>query len=567
MLLTTSRQFFNKATTTTTLSFVSSFSYSKRNSNTWTKIDGSKEIPLFPKRDELLRETLSKLNLLNENPGICPSIDSLKNNTPQIDRLDPTTGKLLAKMQNATWEQTDAILKKSHEAHRQWRKLSGNKRVQIILEMNSEFESLLEPLANLETFEIGKIPSESKGEMIEIFDVAKVVEQRAAEVGGNQPYFTRQYDSSDPKRRELNWKGEERQLPLGIVGKMTAFNFPYAVFGWGAFPALAAGNSVILKPHPDSSLTSMALVRIMNNVAKKHGFDGLVSMVAMSDWELTQKLWKDPRISMWEVTGSESMGKAFLSNVYPSFRRTLLELGGNNAVIIHEDANLERAIESCLFGSTGTAGQRCTSTRMVYVHEKLYDKVLEGMVDGYRNKLRIGDPFQPGVNVGPVHHKRQLDTFTKALNIYKSASSKLVAGGKIISGNFVEPALFVAPGLGYEPIKEEYFSPIVHIVKYGANQLDQVIEEINSTGYGLSGGVFTASEQTFRKCVDEIRVGILNMNYGSSGAEAGENFGGEGKTGNGRMLGPQMFHHYTRYINSMKSPIDSEVVHAQGVKV
>jgi acyl-CoA reductase-like NAD-dependent aldehyde dehydrogenase len=264
---------------------------------------------------------------------------------------------------------------------------------------------------------------------------------------------------------------------------------------------------------------------------------------------------------MWEVTGSEEMGKSFMSHVYPSFRRTILELGGNNAVIVNEDANVERAIESTLFGATGTAGQRCTTTRVVYVHEKIYAKFIEGLVDGYFNKLRIGDPFQPGVNVGPVHHKRQVDTFQRAIAKFSQAS-KLLAGGNVISGNFVEPTLFEAPGLAYEPIKEEYFTPVSHVVKFG--KLDQVIREINSTGYGLSCGVFTANEAVFRKCVDEIRVGILNMNYGSSGAEAGENFGGEGKTGNGRMLGPHMFQHYTRFLNSMKSPVNSAVVHAQG---
>jgi acyl-CoA reductase-like NAD-dependent aldehyde dehydrogenase len=285
----------------------------------------------------------------------------------------------------------------------------------------------------------------------------------------------------------------------------------------------------------------------------------------MSDFSLTERLWLDKRISMWEATGSESMGKALTSKVGPSFRRMLLELGGNNAVIIHKDANFSNAIESCLFSSSGTAGQRCTSTRMIFVHQDLHKKFIQELALGYKNKLNIGDPFQAGVNVGPVHHRRQVKHFLEGVQHYLKQGSELLVGGKAISANFVEPTVFLAPTLHYDPLLEERFSPIVHVIKYGEDQLDDVIDEINRSGYGLSGGVFTNDKMVFEKCAQEIKVGILNQNYGSSGAEAGENFGGEGRTGNCRMLGPLVFNYYTRYINSMRAPFDSEIVHAQGV--
>jgi len=302
-------------------------------------------------------------------------------------------------------------------------------------------------------------------------------------------------------------------------------------------------------------------------VAFKHGFDGLIGLAVVSDWGTTHELWKDPRIPMWEVTGSEAMGKALLSHIYPTFKRYLLELGGNNAIIIHKDANIKNAVESTLFGAAGTAGQRCTTTRSIFIHRDVFDQFSTLLVNAYRSQIHIGDPFSKGVNIGPVFHEKQVNTFEVALEHFKRCGSELLVGGRVIKDNFVEPTLMKAPRLHYDAIIEEYFVPIAHLVPYEDGQLDEVISEINRSGYGLSGGVFTASDAVFRQCVENVRVGILNMNYGSSGAEAGENFGGEGRTGNSRQLGPGMFRHYTRYINSMISPANSEVVHAQGVSV
>eukprot|EP00736_Rhodelphis_marinus_P001195 Rmarinus@m.19108 len=531
----------------------------------FVKIDGSKTVPLVEGRDKLAADTLSQCGLSAENPGCYPVLGT--NDTPQVERLDPTTGKCIAKMQNATWDQVDATLSNARSIQKKWAALSSSKRVEIVMEMNAALSAKVEELGRLETLEVGKIPTESRGELIEVFDVADVIKARSGELGGDRPYYCRDYESGDPKRRALGWKGQCRELPIGVLGKMTAFNFPYAVFGWGALPALCAGNAVTLKPHPAASLTSFAMVKIMADVASKHGFDGLVSVTVMSDFDHTQKLWSDERIDMWEVTGSVMMGQAFMKFVGPSFRRTVLELGGNNAVIVHKDADPAQAVESCLFGCSGTAGQRCTTTRVMYVHDALYDKFIADLKEGYLTKLRIGDPLADGVNVGPVHHTRQVEQYKKAIDMYKKAGSELIVGGKVIDGNFVEPTVFAAPAVGYEAIKEEQFVPIAHVLRYTDAEVDKVLAEINGTGYGLSGGIFTGDNEFFEKCVTTIRVGILNQNYGSSGAEAGENFGGEGKTGNARMMGPMLFTRYTRPINSMRAPCGGEVVHAQGVEV
>eukprot|EP01101_Sappina_pedata_P005709 TRINITY_DN2683_c0_g1_i1.p1 TRINITY_DN2683_c0_g1~~TRINITY_DN2683_c0_g1_i1.p1 ORF type:complete len:568 (-),score=306.90 TRINITY_DN2683_c0_g1_i1:90-1724(-) len=535
--------------------------------STYVKInDKISEIPLHPERQAILAKTLSALGLSQNNAAVYPPTQ-VQGSGPFIEKLDPTTGKALASVQHATWQQVDSLLQKSQEAQKKWSKISADKRVDIIIEMCEEMRKHNQALADLETFEIGKIPSESNGELIEIYDVEEVIKKRRSELGGSEPYYTRVYDSSDPKRRELGWKGEERHLPQGILGKMTAFNFPYAVFGWGALPALATGNSVILKPHPEASLTSLALSKIMSDVATKHGFEGLISIAVLSDWKDTAAMWEDRRISIWEVTGSEAMGKAFSAAVAPSFRRTVLELGGNNAVIINKDANINNAVESTTFGSSGTAGQRCTSTRNVFVHADIYDTFVGNLVEAYKTKLRIGDPFVAGVNVGPVHHTRQVELFKKGIEHYTKAGSKILVGGNVLAGNFVEPTILEAPELRYDATLEEFFVPLVHVTKFTEAQVDDLVNEINRSGYGLSCGVFTASDAFFKKMVENIRVGILNRNYGSSGAEAGENFGGEGRTGGGRQLGPQMFTTYTRYVNSIVSPVDSKVVHAQGVSL
>eukprot|EP00735_Rhodelphis_limneticus_P011293 TRINITY_DN437_c0_g1::TRINITY_DN437_c0_g1_i1::g.2508::m.2508 TRINITY_DN437_c0_g1::TRINITY_DN437_c0_g1_i1::g.2508 ORF type:complete len:625 (-),score=219.07,sp/P25795/AL7A1_PEA/35.26/3e-82,Aldedh/PF00171.17/8e-100,LuxC/PF05893.9/0.018 TRINITY_DN437_c0_g1_i1:41-1915(-) len=541
------------------------FSTKSKMSSEFVKIGGARSVPLSSKRDTLVAETLKKLHLGAENPGVYPVVGT--NDTPQVDRFDPTTGKPITKLQNATWEQIDLTLKKSVEVQKRWAKLSADRRLEIVTEMNEALRANDEALANLLIFEVGKIRTEAHGELVEIYDLMEVIQHRAGELGGDKPYYTRDYDSLDPKRRALGWKGQCRHLPLGVLGKVTAFNFPYAVFGWGALPALCVGNSVFLKPHPDSSLTSFAMVKVMADVAAKHGFDGLVSIANVSDWRVTQQLWKDMRVDMWEVTGSVPMGQAVMNSVGPSFRRVILELGGNNAVIVHEDGDVKQAVEACVFGAAGTAGQRCTTTRMIYVHEKHFDIFAEGLKNAYLKNLHIGDPLQAGVNVGPVHHTRQVERFKTVVADYKKAGSKLLCGGEVIEGNFVEPAIFVAPHVGYEAIKEEQFVPIVHLIKYKTSEFDQILDEINSMGYGLSGGLFTADSKLFEKAAETLRLGIFNQNYGSSGAEAGENFGGEGKTGNARMMGPLMFDHYRRPLNSMRAPAGGKIVHAQGVHV
>eukprot|EP00912_Choanoflagellata_sp_UC4_P002030 UC4_evm1s1298 len=396
----------------------------------FTRIGGKAEDIVFVEdRDELVKAALSDCGISTCNHATFPTVGN--NNLEAQEKIDPTTGKPLATMKDATWEQTSELLDLCHDAQvcrTRWKNIPGDKRVDIVLEMTEALEENVHALGLLETLEIGKIPSESRGELIEVFDVAKVIDKRRQEVGGPYPYFTRKYESSDPKRRELGWYGQERQLPCGILGKMTAFNFPYAVYGWGALPALAAGNGVILKPHPQACLTSLAMVKIMSHICTIHGFEGLVSISNLQDWEETDRLWRDERVNIWEVTGSVSMGKAFSYANAPSFRRAILELGGNNAVIIHKDCDVDQAVESSVFGSVGTAGQRCTSTRSIFIHEKIYENFMSRFLEAYQTRVNIGDPLQPGVNMGPVHHQNQVENYIQSIAKYKAKGSKLLIG-------------------------------------------------------------------------------------------------------------------------------------------
>ena len=530
--------------------------------------DGPKTIEFFPDRQQLIKTTLKELGLSDVVPSTFPVVTSVTDGA--VDRLDPTTGKPLAKVPVASWPQIDTAIKLTVEAQSRWKELTGNQRVEILTAVGEALKSKMGPLSKMLSIEIGKIPTEGEGEITEVLDVLKLIQERAAEVGGNKKFRVIEYPSGEEERRQLGWVRHLSLKPLGLVLKNPAFNFPAAVFGWGALPALAAGNGVFLKPHEDASLTSLAMIKIISNALNPFGFGHLVS-VAVTDRENGRRMWEDPRFKLVEATGSEQMGREVAKVVAPSFRRSTLELGGNNAVIIDKGTDINQAVEILLFNCAGTAGQRCTTARRIFIHKDVYDEFCEKFIRAYKTLLHIGDPLQPGVNVGPVFHHRTVKLYTEALEHFTKSGSKLLVGGRHITGNFVEPTVMEAPSLNFEASYEERFVPIVNLFRYSDADWasGKVIAEVNNPGYGLAGGVFTKSDSMWDQCVSEIRVGILNRNYGSSGAEAVGYFGGEGRTGNGRMLGTKpdngaMFSHYVYPTESVIAK-PGKIVHAQGV--
>ena len=528
-------------------------------------------------REKISRETLRALDLddrRRERPlrPVLPDVSVFAPEGTRRDVFDPTTNARLGSIHVAAWPHVDAAVTRAKKVQAKWAKVPGDERVRIVLAIADAIAKNATHLGNLLTLEVGKVPSESLGELEEIAEVAAAIGERADECGGPLPHPVRRYESRDQTRKSLGWYGEERALPIGIVGKTTAFNFPYAPFAWGALPALATGNGVVWKPHPKATMCAMALTKVIDDVLRTNGgFSGLVTCIDAGDDEtLTRRMWRDGRFAMWECTSGEAMGEALLESLASEGAsrlgvRTLLELGGNNAAVVHADADVAQAVESVLFGATGTAGQRCTSTRVAYVHDDVYNYFERLLVAGYKQELRIGDPFTPGVNVGPVFHADAVERFKRGVDGCIEEGSILVCGGRALGGNFVEPTLFRAPGFNHPPTATELFSPVLHLVRYRDDQLRDVVNDINRGGHGLSAGVFTGDEDVFETVATGVKVGIANLNYGTSGAEAGENFGGEGRTGGGRQMGPNMFRTYTRFVNTMRAPLGGEVVHAQGV--
>ncbi len=451
----------------------------------------------------------------------------------------PINGEPLATVLQATHRDYEAVMDKASSAFLNFRMMPAPRRGEIVRGIANALRQKKEVLGTLITLETGKIKAEGLGEVQEMIDIADF------SVGLSRQLYGLTMHSERPFHRMY-----EQWHPLGIVGIITAFNFPAAVWSWNALIAAVCGDAVLFKPSSKTPLTALAIQNIIAPVVDKFDIDGVFNLVIGERSEVGDPLLNDKRIPLVSATGSTGMGKKVAVSVAARFGRSLLELGGNNAVIITEDANLDMALGSVLFGAVGTAGQRCTSTRRIIIHSSIKEKFINGLIDAYK-QIRINDPLKEDTLMGPLIDNEAVKTMMKSIEAAVSQGGKMIYGGIPLIVEGLEKGSFVIPAIievknHYPIVQKETFAPILYMIEYG--DFDEALRLHNDVPQGLSSSIFTNSIQYQEKFLSHkgSDCGIANVNIGTSGAEIGGAFGGEKDTGGGREAGSDAWKIYMR---------------------
>lgn len=483
-------------------------------------------------------DLLKSLKLSSKNSGTSTSSKwwSSTTNEGEIVSYNPTDGKAIGSVYNCSTADYDHVIKQSHEAFLVWRNLPAPKRGEIVRLIGDELRKNKELLGSLVSLEMGKSKQEGNGEVQEMIDMADLA------VGQSRMLYGNTMHSERPEHRMY-----EQWHPLGVVGVISAFNFPVAVWSWNAFVAAIAGNTVVWKPSPKTPLCAVAVQHICNEVMAKEGLPaGIFSLFISDKNELAKQFVNDVRVPLISFTGSTTVGREVNQMVAKRFGKSILELSGNNAIIVDESANLKLAVPAITFGAVGTAGQRCTTTRRLFVHEAIYDTLVPALQKAYA-KVTIGDPLDEKNLMGPLIDKAAVDQFLKTMEDIKSAGGKILFGGKALDrpGFFVEPALVEANN-DWDVVQRETFGPILYVMKY--KTLEEAIAMQNHSQHGLSSAIFTQNLQRAETFLSArgSDCGIANVNIGTSGAEIGGAFGGEKDTGGGREAGSDSWKAYMR---------------------
>ncbi|SIO62046.1 aldehyde dehydrogenase (NAD+) [Singulisphaera sp. GP187] len=499
-------------------------------------------------------DLLERLGLASVNSGACDAGWIERPGGEVIRSVNPATGESLAEVVMASVDDYQRIVERSCEAFVKWRQVPAPKRGEVVRQLGVALRERKRDLGLLVTLETGKIRSEGEGEVQEMIDMCDFA------VGLSRQLHGLTIASERPLHRMM-----EQWHPLGPVGIITAFNFPVAVWAWNAALAAVCGDSMIWKPSPETPLTAIAVQKIVNEVADANDCAGVFSLAVGGANDVGESLIQDPRLPLISATGSCRMGARVAEVVARRMGRSLLELGGNNAIIVTPSADLELALRGTLFAAVGTAGQRCTTVRRLIVHESLIETVIERLKRSFAS-LRIGNPWDDGVLMGPLINERAVETMRQALESAVAQGGTVLYGGKRLPrpGFFVEPALVRAePGMPI--VGEETFAPILYVLSYST--LDEAISIQNSVAQGLTSAIFTndlrESEQFLS--VEGSDCGIANVNIGTSGAEIGGAFGGEKATGGGREAGSDAWKTYMRRQTCTVNR-GSDLPLAQGVK-
>lgn len=455
--------------------------------------------------------------------------------TKTIKSYNPNNGELIGSVEETTPAQLEEVIAAAHKAFLAWRDVPAPKRGELVRLIGEELRRQKDALGTLVSIEMGKSKQEGDGEVQEMIDMADLA------VGQSRMLYGYTMHSERPEHRIY-----EQWHPVGIVGVLSAFNFPVAVWSWNAFVALICGDSVIWKPSPKTPLCSVAVHKICAEVLTRNGYPDVLALVNFEDIELSRKLVDDKRIPLVSFTGSSRVGCEVGQKVAKRFGRSLLELSGNNAVILDESANLKLAIPPMVFAAVGTAGQRCTTLRRLIVHENIYDETVNALVNAYK-QLKIGDPTDESNHVGPLIDKDAVAQFVKAIDAVKAQNGKILCGGTVIDGpgSYVNPTI-VAADPSWDIVNHETFAPILYVMKF--KTLEEAIKINNQVDYGLSSAIFT---EDLRRAEEFLSAhgsdcGIANVNIGTSGAEIGGAFGGEKATGGGREAGSDSWKAYMR---------------------
>ncbi|MGE5376843.1 MAG: aldehyde dehydrogenase family protein [Bacteroidota bacterium] len=485
-----------------------------------------------------MKSLLEKLNIQPVNPGACTGADGWLTD-PQGKELisyNPTTGEPLAKIVQATPETYEKVASTAQEAFLKWREVPAPKRGEVIRDLGDALRELKEPLGDLVTVEMGKIRVEGQGEVQEMIDICDFA------VGQSRMLYGLSMHSERPGHRMY-----EQWHPLGVLGLVTAFNFPVAVWSWNSTLAAVCGDTIVWKPSSYTPLTAIAVTHIANRIMADHGLSGIFNLVIGPGRDVGELLLNDPRIKLVSFTGSTKVGVHVSEVVSRRFGRTILELGGNNGIIVSEKADLNLATRSILFGAVGTAGQRCTSTRRIIMQKSIAGDLSQRLVDAYQS-VRIGDPLDPHVLMGPLVVNTSVEEMMEAIRQAVADGGEILHGGKMLPDlgpNFVEPTIIKMPAQT-EIVKTETFAPILYLLEY--DSLEEAIRIHNDVPQGLSSAMFTDSvreAETFLSAAGSD-CGIANINIGTSGAEIGGAFGGEKETGGGRESGSDAWKTYMR---------------------
>lgn len=487
-----------------------------------------------------IKNELKRLGIELENNGVCTGTKWQVSNGGFVESFSPADGASIALVRQATKPDFEEVVKTAKKAFQTWRTWPAPKRGEVVRQIGLELRKNKEALGKLVAYEMGKILQEALGEVQEMIDICDFA------VGQSRQLYGFTMHSERPQHRMY-----DQYHPLGVVGVVSAFNFPVAVWAWNAMIALVCGDVVVWKPSSKVLLCAVAVHKIIAKVLKRNQVpEGVVNLVAARSADLGDTFFWNPEIPLISFTGSTAIGKKVGQAVGARLGRCILELGGNNAIIVTPTAHIEMAIRAVVFGAVGTCGQRCTSTRRVIIHESVYEAFKEKLVSAYQ-QLRIGNPLDPKMLVGPLIDKNAVQNYLSAIEKVKAEWGKILYGGDAlsahdnISGCYVRPCIAEVENY-FQIVQQETFAPLLYLIKY--TTLEQAIEIHNDVPQGLSSAMFSTNltETEYFLSHSGSDCGIANINIGTSGAEIGGAFGGEKETGGGRESGSDAWKSYMR---------------------
>jgi len=486
-----------------------------------------------------IEKALEQLGVQAVNPGTSTGKEHYGTG-PEIASYSPVDGALIAKVRSTTPEEYERTVQAAGQAFKVWRQMPAPKRGEIVRQFGDQLRELKEPLGKLVSYEMGKSYQEGLGEVQEMIDICDFA------VGLSRQLYGLSMHSERPGHRMF-----EQYHPLGVVGIISAFNFPVAVWAWNTALAWVCGDVCIWKPSEKAPLCGIACQKIAADVFHRNGLPEGISCLINGDYKVGELLTHDVSVPLISATGSIRMGKIVAQAVAARLGRSLLELGGNNAIIVTPDADIKMTVIGAVFGAVGTCGQRCTSTRRLIVHEEIYDQVKEALTRAY-GQLRIGNPLDQNNHVGPLIDRDAVEKYQYALKKVVEEGGSLIVPGGVLEGEGYETGCYVKPAIAeaknsFEIVQEETFAPILYLLKYSGG-VEEAIAIQNGVKQGLSSAIMTTNlreAETFLSAAGSD-CGIANVNIGTSGAEIGGAFGGEKETGGGRESGSDAWKVYMR---------------------
>lgn len=506
----------------------------------------------------MIENELKELGISSENLGTSTG-NTWFGKGEELSSYSPVDGKLIGKVKSSTKDDYEEVIKEAQVAFKEWRMVPAPKRGEIVRQFGDKLREKKVSLGKLVSYEMGKSYQEGLGEVQEMIDICDFA------VGLSRQLYGSTIHSERPLHRMY-----DQYHPLGVVGVISAFNFPVAVWSWNTCLAMVCGDVVVWKPSEKTPLCAVACQHILAEVLKANNISEGVSSLVMGDKTIGELIAQDSRVALVSATGSTRMGIEVNKVVAARLGKTILELGGNNAIIVTPDADLKIMLTSAVFGAVGTAGQRCTTTRRLIVHESIYDKVKESLVNAYK-QIKIGNPLDIANHVGPLIDKHAVEMYSKALEKINEEGGKIIVEGGILEGNGFESGCYVKPVIAevenhFDIVQHETFAPILYLIKYFGDVLN-AIEIQNNVAQGLSSSIMTNNLREAELFLSQqgSDCGIANVNIGTSGAEIGGAFGGEKETGGGRESGSDAWKEYMRRQTNTIN-YSTEVPLAQGIK-